>query len=156
MRHVLLDYTLTSVGKVNGKTEPQLPRVNRIMGHGEIVAAEEALVEMTPDDKEPRLFYLCVYVGGGEKKIPYVDWICTLHVKLHRCRLIGETFIFCVIITVNANLHSQHLEGFKFNEHIAVKSESRQWQYICVGSGLICEGVVPVPDAETKFLLKSQ
>lgn len=109
-----------SVGEIDGEPESELTRVDRIMGEGEIIASEKTLIHMAPYDEEPGLLYLGLNICVGDSKVADLHRISSLNVELHSGRLVGESFVPRVIVAVYTYLHSQHLECFKVNEHIAV------------------------------------
>ena len=72
----------------------------------------------------------------------------------HRGRLIHHSFIFSIVVAVNADLHSQRLERLEIQEHVAIYRQFRKREHAVVRRGLIGDGIVPVPDSELQFLLE--
>lgn len=108
------------VGEVDGEAETQLAGVNGIVRHGEIVFREESLVDVAPDDEESRFLYFCVHIYVGVWKVTHINVVVALCVELHCGRLVGESFISCVVVAVYSDLHPQHFEGLEINIHVGV------------------------------------
>ncbi len=57
------------VGEVDRESESELPGVDRVMRHGEIVIAKQTLINMAPQHEESYLIKFCSDVGICKSEI---------------------------------------------------------------------------------------
>ena len=107
-----------SIFESNRNPDLEFARIDRVVGHGEVIRAGHPLVDVGEHQVEARL--LKVHVGINVHKRVIADIQLVLIAERHGGRLIERSFVLCVVTAVHSEVHVKHVCHFEIQIKVGV------------------------------------